>query len=75
MAARFLRAQGYRILGRNVKLGKYEIDIIAQEGDTVAFVEVKTRERKRSGAAGGERESGEATSDNFGGAEVYYGGG
>jgi putative endonuclease len=42
-AARFLRAQGYRILDRNVQLGKYEIDIIAQEGDTVAFVEVKTR--------------------------------
>ena len=44
LAARYLRGQGYRILERNVKLGKYEIDIIAQEGDTVAFVEVKTRE-------------------------------
>lgn len=43
IAARFLRAQGYRILHRNVRLGKYEIDIIAQEADTVAFVEVKTR--------------------------------
>lgn len=43
-AARFLRAQGYRILDRNVQLGKYEIDIIAQDGDTIAFVEVKTRE-------------------------------
>lgn len=43
IAARFLRAQGYRILERNVKLGRYEIDIIAQEADTVAFVEVKTR--------------------------------
>lgn len=44
LAARFLRAQGYRILDRNVQLGKYEIDIIALDGDTVAFVEVKTRE-------------------------------
>jgi len=43
-AAWFLRAQGYRILDRNVQLGKYEIDIIAQDGDTIAFVEVKTRE-------------------------------
>ncbi len=43
-AARFLRAQGYRILDRNVQLGKYEIEIIAQDGDTIAFVEVKTRE-------------------------------
>lgn len=43
-AARFLRARGYRILGRNVELGRYEIDIIARTGDTIAFVEVKTRE-------------------------------
>lgn len=42
-AAKFLRQNGMRILGRNVRLGRYEIDIIAQEGDTVAFVEVKTR--------------------------------
>lgn len=42
-AARYLRKQGYRILDRNVKLGRYEIDIIAQEGDMIAFVEVKTR--------------------------------
>lgn len=42
-AARYLGKQGYRILDRNVKLGRYEIDIIGQEGDTVAFVEVKTR--------------------------------
>ena len=43
LAAHFLRRQGYRILGRNVSFGRYEIDIIAQSGDTVAFVEVKTR--------------------------------
>ena len=42
-ATRHLRLQGFRILDRNVKLGRFEIDIIAQEGDTVAFVEVKTR--------------------------------
>lgn len=43
LAARHLRRAGYKILERNVHLGKYEIDIIAREGDTVAFVEVKTR--------------------------------
>ncbi len=42
-AARHLRRNGYRILGRNVELGRYEIDIIARKGDTTAFVEVKTR--------------------------------
>ncbi|MGI6460046.1 MAG: YraN family protein [Candidatus Hydrogenedentales bacterium] len=43
LAARFLRRQGYSILGRNVCFGRYEIDIIAETEDTVAFVEVKTR--------------------------------
>ena len=43
IAARHLRRRGFKILDRNVQLGHYEIDIIAQERDTVAFVEVKTR--------------------------------
>jgi putative endonuclease len=43
LAVRHLKRSGYRILDRNVQLGRYEIDIIAREGDTVAFVEVKTR--------------------------------
>lgn len=42
-AAKALHREGFRILDRNVRLGRYEVDIIAQEGDTVAFVEVKTR--------------------------------
>jgi len=42
-AARALHRAGYTILQRNVRLGAYEIDIIAREGDTTAFVEVKTR--------------------------------
>ncbi|HOZ48751.1 MAG TPA: YraN family protein [Candidatus Hydrogenedentes bacterium] len=41
--ARYLRARGYRILGRNVKLSRYEVDIIARKRDITAFVEVKTR--------------------------------
>lgn len=43
LAARYLRRAGYRILDRNVRLGRYEVDIIVQKGDTIAFVEVKTR--------------------------------
>ena len=43
IAAKYLRSKGYKILGRNVKLGPYEIDIIVLKGDTTAFVEVKTR--------------------------------
>jgi putative endonuclease len=43
-AAKYLRRNGFSILARNARLSRYEIDIIAREGDTVAFVEVKTRE-------------------------------
>jgi len=43
IAAKALKRSGYTILDRNVQLGRYEVDIIAQEGDTIAFVEVKTR--------------------------------
>ncbi len=42
-ACRFLRKKGYRILRRNFRAGRNEIDIIARSGNTVAFVEVKTR--------------------------------
>ena len=43
LAVRALRRAGYRILARNAELGRYEIDIIAREGDTTVFIEVKTR--------------------------------
>lgn len=34
---------GFAIVDRNVKVGKYELDIVATRGNAVAFVEVKTR--------------------------------
>jgi putative endonuclease len=43
LAARALRRAGYVILARNVRLGRYEIDIIARHRDTTVFVEVRTR--------------------------------
>ncbi len=46
LAAKTLKHGGYTILERNAHLGRYEIDIIAREGDTVAFVEVKTRRQE-----------------------------
>lgn len=42
-AAAFLVAQGYGILEQNWRMGHLEIDIVAQKGETIAFVEVKTR--------------------------------
>ena len=42
-AASYLRRHGYRILERNWRSGKYEIDIIASNLRDLVFVEVKTR--------------------------------
>ena len=42
-AERFLRRQGYRIVTRNYSCPLGEIDLIALDGRTVVFVEVKTR--------------------------------
>ena len=53
-ALKFLKRQGYRILKRNFRHALGEIDIIAQQKDTICFVEVKTR---RSGAYGTPAES------------------
>jgi putative endonuclease len=49
-AARFLEAQGYVLLARNWRIREGELDIVAQEGDTLAFVEVKTRRTHTHGA-------------------------
>ena len=40
-AARHYRLRGYRILGRNVWSGGYELDLIARRGRRVVFCEVK----------------------------------
>jgi putative endonuclease len=43
VAAKFLRNLGYKILIRNFSCELGEIDIIARDGKTIVFVEVKTR--------------------------------
>lgn len=42
-AAEYLKAHGYSLLKRNYRAPVGELDIIARLGDTIAFVEVKTR--------------------------------
>lgn len=43
IALQFLKKKGYRILQKNYVCKLGEIDLIAQEKDTLTFVEVKTR--------------------------------
>jgi putative endonuclease len=43
LAARFLEAGGYRIVDRNWRGTRGELDIIAEHDGTTVFVEVKTR--------------------------------
>ena len=43
LACEMLERRGYRILTRNYRCTFGEIDIIAIQGDKIAFVEVKTR--------------------------------
>ena len=42
-AARFLARSGLAIVDRNVRTRAGEIDLVAKEGKTLVFVEVKTR--------------------------------
>jgi putative endonuclease len=50
-AARFLEARGYRIVARNVRADRVEIDVIAQRGGLLVFVEVKSRRASKHGHA------------------------
>ncbi len=44
LAAEFLKAKGYRILGRQVRVGRLgELDLIAECKGALVFIEVKTR--------------------------------
>lgn len=43
LAADYLAAKGYRIVLRNFRYRRNEIDIIALDGRTLCFIEVKTR--------------------------------
>ncbi len=43
IAARYLEALGFEILERNFRSRAGEIDIVARDGETIVFVEVKAR--------------------------------
>jgi putative endonuclease len=43
VAARYLERRGWTILGRNVRTRAGEIDVLASDGETLVFLEVRTR--------------------------------
>ncbi|OGP49178.1 MAG: YraN family protein [Deltaproteobacteria bacterium RBG_13_43_22] len=51
LAFELLKKRGYKVLERNFKSPLGEIDIIAREGRSLAFVEVKTRLSSNFGTA------------------------
>lgn len=57
IAAHRLESQGMRIVARNVRVGRVEVDLIVEDLDELVFVEVRTRR----GAAGLAAESVTAT--------------
>lgn len=50
-AARYLEAQGLKIVERNYRTRYGEIDLIAQDGATLVFVEVRARRSRAFGGA------------------------
>ena len=48
-AAWFYRLRGYRIIERNLRTSKGEVDLVARRGNTVVIAEVKTRQSLTAG--------------------------
>ncbi len=54
IAWEYLKSRGYRILERNYRCRYGEIDLVAKDGETIVFIEVKSR---RTAAFGDPEES------------------
>lgn len=50
-AARFLESKGLAIVARNYRTRFGEVDLVAREGDTLVFVEVRLRKWRAFGGA------------------------
>lgn len=47
LAAEYMHRAGYELLGRNIRQGRCEIDIVARDGGEVVFTEVRTRHESK----------------------------
>jgi putative endonuclease len=50
LAARYLQDHGMRVVDRNWRCARGEIDLVVRDGDCLVFCEVKTRRSARFGA-------------------------
>ena len=50
-AERYLRRKGYRIIARNVRSSLGELDLVAEDGHVLVFIEVKARQTDQFGGA------------------------
>ncbi len=50
LAVNYLMNKGYRILERNYRVGKLEVDLIIEKGGVIVFVEVKRRKSEDFGS-------------------------
>jgi putative endonuclease len=44
LVAQWIEAQGMRLVARNLRLGRLELDIVAREGSVVVVIEVRRRD-------------------------------
>ncbi|HEX9636052.1 MAG TPA: YraN family protein [Acidobacteriota bacterium] len=49
LAERYLRRLGYRMVERDVRLGRGQLDLIMRENEVLCFIEVKTRRGSGAG--------------------------
>lgn len=50
-AARYLSSHGFKIIEKNFSSKTGEIDIIARDGESIVFIEVKARSSEKKGSA------------------------